>query len=180
MTSADRTRNDSSFEIRLSHAITDDERHILLGWGNDIFGIDHLNWHGRKKEWHMMGYVDGQLVSHAGILKDVVHVAQQPVTVGGVGAVITIPMAQRKGYAHALLRQAATFMRDTLQVEFGLLFCLPRLIAFYRSLDWQEVTSPVFIEQPVGRMASPVPVMYLPCRTTGDWPAGMLEIGLPW
>ena len=167
-------------DIRLSRVITDDERHILLDWGKDIFGIDHLNWHGRRKDWHMMGYADGQLVSHVGILKDSVHVAQQPVTVGGVGGVVTIPAAQHKGYAHALLRQAAIFMRDTLQVEFGLLFCLPRLVGFYRSLDWQEVTSPVFIEQPAGRMVSPVPAMYLPCQATGAWPNGAVEVGWPW
>lgn len=170
----------STFEIRLTQAMTDAERHILVGWSDDVFGIGHLDFHGRKKNWHLMGYADGQLVSHVGLLKDVVRVAEQPITVGGVGAVITIPAAQRKGYAHALLRQATAFMRDELQVEFGLLFCLPRLIAFYQSAGWQEVVSPVFIEQPSGRVPSPVRVMVLPCQANRPWPNGTVEIGWPW
>lgn len=169
-----------SFEIRLTQVLTDAERQILLGWSDDIFGLGDLDFHGRKKDWHVMGYADGQLVSHVGLLKDVVRVAQQPVTVGGVGAVITIPPAQRKGYAHALLQRTATFMSETLQAEFGLLFCLPRLISFYQSAGWQEVVSPVFIEQPAGRVVAPVSVMCLPCHASRDWPDGAVEIGMPW
>lgn len=169
-----------TFEVHLTQTLSDDERRILLGWGDDIFDVGQLDWHGRKKEWQLLGYAGGQLVSRVGVLKTVVNIAQQPMTVGGIGGVVTIPTAQRKGYARLLLQQAATFMTDTLQVEFGLLFCLPRLLPFYQRAGWQEVTSPVFIEQPAGHMASPVPMMWLACCSAQGWPAGPVEIGLPW
>jgi GNAT superfamily N-acetyltransferase len=171
--------NDSSLDIRLTTAITDEQRHMLLGWSDDPFGINHISFHGRFKEIHLIGFENEQLVSHVGLLKDVVQVAGQPVSVAGVGAVITIPPAQRKGYAQALLQRAATYMRDTLQVEFGVLFCLPRLLPFYQKLGWQEIQSPVFIEQPEGRVLSPVLVMWLPCTSQRAWPAGPVEIGMP-
>ena len=169
-----------TFEVRLTQMLSDDERRILLGWGDDIFDIGQLDWHGRKKEWQILGYAGGQLVSRVGILKTVVYVAQLPLSIGGIGGVVTIPTAQRKGYARLLLQQAAVFMAETLQVEFGLLFCLPRLLPFYQGAGWQEVTSPVFIDQPAGRMASPVPVMWLACGSEQSWPAGVAEVGLPW
>ncbi len=168
------------FEVQLTQTLSAAQRRILLGWGDDIFDIGQLDWHGRKKEWQLLGYVDGELVSRVGILKTVVNVAQLPLNVGGIGGIVTIPTAQRKGYARTLLQQAAAFMTDTLQVDFALLFCLPRLLPYYQRAGWQEVTSAVFIDQPAGRMASPVPVMWLACRGERGWPDGVVEIGLPW
>lgn len=172
--------SEPEFEVHLTQTLSDEQRRILLGWGDDIFDVGQLDWHGRKKEWQVLGYAGGQLVSRVGILKTVVNVAQLPFSVGGIGGVVTIPAAQRKGYARLLLQQAAAFMADTLQVDFALLFCLPRLLPFYRRAGWQEVTSAVFIDQPAGRIASPAPLMWLACRGVQNWPAGPVEIGLPW
>lgn len=118
-------------EVRIVQGLTTEQRDILLGWSDDVFGTKHLEWHGRKKDWSVLGFVDGHLVSHVGVLKDEVHVAGEPVWVGGIGAVITIPSAQHNGYAHALLQHSVAFIRDELDMQFGLLFCLPRLISFY-------------------------------------------------
>ena len=128
-----------------------------------------------------MGYAAGQLVSHVGLLQDDVRVAGQPVRIGGVGAVVTIPPAQGKGYASLLMQHAATLLRETWAVEFGLLFCLQRTIPFYRRLGWHEVASSVSIEQSTGRVPVPVPVMVmvLPCAGAA-WPQGDVEMGLPW
>lgn len=167
-------------EVRIVQGLTTEQRDILLGWSDDVFGTKHLEWHGRKKDWSVLGFVDGHLVCHVGVLKDEVHVAGEPVWVGGIGAVITIPSAQHNGYAHALLQHSVAFIRDELDMQFGLLFCLPRLISFYEGAGWHTVTAAVTIEQPQGRVASPVTLMYYTCHTRTQWPAGVVEIGWPW
>jgi hypothetical protein len=62
----------------------------------------------------------------------------------------------------------------------GLLFCLPELVPYYEALGWQEVRSPVLIEQPGGPIRCPLRVMVLPLGKEG-WPSGRIELrSLPW
>jgi hypothetical protein len=78
-------------------------------------------------------------------------------------------------------RKGATkFLVQEWGVEAGLLFCLPELAAYYVALGWQEVKSPVLIEQPGGKIVSPLCVMVLPVRKQG-WSFGSTELrSLPW
>ena len=172
--------NISPLEIRLAETMTQEEAKILFDWGDDVFGARHISFHCRKSDVHFMGYADGQLVSHLGLVKAEVPVAGQPVAVGGIGGVVTIGPAQHRGYARQMLRQAAAYLCETWPVEFGMLFCLPRLVPFYSGLGWQQVAAPVSIDQPEGRVASPMLVMVKPCQSERVWPAGALEMGLPW
>jgi hypothetical protein len=119
-------------------------------------------------------------VGHVGFIKHEVQVGNQPVLVGGVGQVVTLPAGQRRGYARAALRWSAAFLCDELRAAFGLLFCVERMVPFYAGLGWQVVEAPVWIEQPTGRVISPMPVMVLPCQGQ-VWPAGAVELNsLPW
>jgi predicted acetyltransferase len=125
-------------------------------------------------------YANDQLVSHVGIVKHIVTVGEQQVTVGGIGGVVTVPAAQGKGCASAALQQATKFMGEELKVEFGLLFCLARMTPFYQRFGWQEVQEPVFIDQASGKIPSPLEVMVLPCRSE-TWPTGPVKLeSLPW
>jgi len=172
--------NIASFKVRFTDKLSDEDRNILLGWSEDPFGINHLNLKGRRKDFHFLGYEDGQLVSHVGLVKDEVQVAGNSMPVAGIGGVVTIPPARGKGYAHILLQHAAGFVCAEMNVEFGMLFCLPALVSFYQSAGWVEVTSPVFVAQPQGRIASPVNTMVLPCDRERIWPEGTVEAGTFW
>jgi hypothetical protein len=50
------------------------------------------------------------------------------------------------------MQHTAEFFEREWKVDAGLLFCLPKLTAYYEALGWQEVESPVLIEQPSGRL----------------------------
>ena len=167
-------------EIRQSEALSDDDKQRLFGWGENIFGVEahKLSW--RPKDLHFLLYSDGQMVSHAGVLKHVVSVNGKPVTVGGVGGVVTLPEAQKKGFARRLVQHAAKFLEREWKVDAGLLFCRPELKAYYHALGWQGLESPVLIEQPNGKIASPLCVMVLPFSER-RWPQGSVELrSLPW
>jgi predicted acetyltransferase len=167
-------------EVRLVTNLSETEKRQLFEWSPNVFGDEalHLQW--RLKDWHFLVYADEQLVSHVGIVKHVVTVGEQPVTVGGIGGVVTVPAAQGKGYASTALQAATKFMREELMVDFGMLFCLARMIPFYQRFGWQEVQEPVIIDQPSEKMPSPLMVMVLPCRKQ-TWPAGTVKLeSLPW
>ena len=75
-------------------------------------------------------------MSHVGVLRHAVSVAGRPVTVGGVGGVVTLPEAQKKGYAGRLMRRAAEFFARGAAVQAGFLFCLPHMVDYYEKLGW--------------------------------------------
>ena len=167
-------------EIRFAEALTDEERQALFCWGKDIFGVEDANYRWRPKEFHFITEEDGHPVSHVGVLKTAVRVGGREVTVGGIGAVVTVPEAQGRRYVHAAMRQAADFMCSELGVEAGMLFCLPRLAPFYARQGWRMVEGEIEIDQPAGKMVWPYHVMVLPCGRRA-WPAGRVEVGgLPW
>jgi GNAT superfamily N-acetyltransferase len=167
-------------EIRQMESLSDAETQVLFGWGENIFGVlaHQLEW--RPKELHFVLHSDGQPVSHAGVLRHVVKVNGNPVTVGGVGGVVTVPEAQRKGFARRLMQHAAKFLHWEWKVDAGLLFCLPSMVAYYGNLGWLELKDEVLIEQQNGRIVSTLKVMVLPLRES-SWPSGTVELqSLPW
>lgn len=151
-----------------------------LGPGPDPFGMQAypLTW--REKDWHFFLDVDGEPVSHVGLLRHDVLVDGVPVPVAGLGGVITEPGFQGRGFAQILLREALAFMTDEMDADFGFLFCLPRLVPFYERLGWQTISGPVLVQQSGGNVESPVESMVLPLRG-GSWPPGRVELqSLPW
>lgn len=166
-------------EITQVDSLTDAERSRLFDWGEDIFGVkaSALSW--RHKDVHFLLSVDGEIVSHVGVLKHEVSVAGKPILVGGVGGVVTIPAAQKRGYARELMSHTAKFFKQW-GVEAGLLFCLERRVPYYGSQGWQLVHSPVEIQQRDGNIDSPLAVMVLPL-TRASWPEGRVELlSFPW
>ncbi len=167
-------------EIRLVTNLSEAEKRLLFEWSPNVFGDEGSNLQWRPKDWHFLVYESDQLVSHVGIVKHTVTIGEQQITVGGIGGVVTVPAAQGKGYASMALQEATKFMREELMVEFGMLFCLARMIPFYQRFDWQEVLEPVLIDQPSDKIFSPLVVMVLPCRSQ-EWPAGTVKLeSLPW
>ena len=166
--------------IRQVESLTDEEKQRLFGWGENIFGVETLNLSWRPKDLHFLFYSGGTLTSHVGILKHVITVNGESVTVGGIGGVVTVPEAQKKGFARRLMQHTAKFLEHEWKVAAGLLFCLPGIVAYYKVLGWQTVESPVIIEQPSGEMTSPLHVMVLPLHKK-EWLDGRIELrSLPW
>lgn len=168
-----------AIEIKRADSLSDAECEHLFGWGEDIFGSNSYNLQWRFKDVHFLLHEDEKLVSHVGVLKHTVFLGEMPVAVAGIGGVVTIPAAQKKGYAGKLMMHAADFINQW-EVSAGMLFCLPHMVAFYAALGWQTVESPVFVEQPGGVIESPLHVMVMPCRDY-QWQTGAVELkSLPW
>lgn len=167
-------------EIRFAESLTEDERERLFGWGEDIFGASHLNIKWRQKDWHVIVDADSHPQAHVGMLRHTVTVGDRSVRVCGVGGVVTALGAQGRGYAGRAMRYAQALMCDEWAVDFGLLFCLDRLIPFYERLGWRLVGEEVEVEQPSGATVAPLNVMVLPCKER-EWPAGRVRLNsLPW
>ena len=168
--------------VEIKHVDTLDAiaKQQLFDWGDDIFGVQILNLQWRPKDLHFLLYNDGKLASHAGILKHIIRVTDEPIVVAGLGGVVTLPEAQRRGFARRLVQQCMSVMESEWKVEAGLLFCLPRMVRYYESLAWQVLESSVMIEQPRGKIVSPLRVMVLPFGGM-NWPPGTVELqSLPW
>ena len=163
-------------EIRTFQTLPDAERQALFGWGEDLFSVNALGLRWRSKDRHFVLYEDGLPRASASVLRHEVR----NMVVGGLGGVITLPEARGRGLARQVVGRATHFFRDDLGASFGLLFCLPRLVPFYRSLGWQLVEPGVLIDQPGGKILSPVPVMVLPFKDE-PWPAERVDLdSLPW
>lgn len=168
-----------AFEIRRQNHITPEQENRIHGWSDTIYGsFDGFAF--REKDEHLLGYADGVLVSHAGLLTQTVDVAGQQFAVGGVGSVVTVPEAQGKGYATAILATLPDEFRNRMRVDFGMLFCRDALVPFYVRLGWRAMTDPVTVQQPDGERVVPFNIMVLPARSSA-WPAGPVHIpSLPW
>jgi predicted GNAT family N-acyltransferase len=166
--------------IRVENHISDEERKTLFGWGEDIFGADHLNLRWRPKDVHLFVDVDGRAVTHVGLLEHTVTVGERSVRVCGVGGVVTALSEHGKGYATEAMRHAGAMMCEERAIDFGLLFCREQLVPFYARLGWRRVEEPVEIEQPSGTITSPMVVMVLPCKEK-SWPSGRVQLNsFPW
>lgn len=162
--------------------LTPAELDVVSAWGEDCFGDQ--TWTGgyswAPPEWRLFLLVEGTPVSHLKIVTRQGTVAGAPVRLGGIGSVMTPTPLRGHGYAGELMRRAGGFMFSELGVELGLLFCLGRLVPFYRSLGWIEVESAVWIEQPRGRIRWPESAMVLP-RQGAPRRGGDVDVrGLPW
>ena len=138
----------------------------------------HYQWSGA--DWHVMVHVDGALVSYLAIVERVGAVNEQPVKLGGVGGVATLPEWRGRGLASAAMGKAAAFMNNELSVEFGLLLVDEATAPFYRRLGWELVPGPLVFDQPGGKVTFPDLTMVLPFAGR-VWPQGTIDLrGLPW
>jgi ribosomal protein S18 acetylase RimI-like enzyme len=128
--------------------------------------------------WHVLAKLNDVWVSCVGIVERTGTVHGQPVKLGGIGGVATLPTYRRRGLAEAALRKAQAFMRDQLRVEFGLLICNQQMIPYYRKLGWQVVEGPLVFQQPQGPVIFEDVTMILP-GIRQEWPPGVIDLGGP-
>lgn len=123
--------------------------------------------------------LDGRAVCHVGIYWRDGRDGDVPVRIGGIGGVMTLPEARRRGCATQAMLSAASEMGQA-ACDFGLLFCEPHNIAFYEGLGWQVFAGRVHCEQHNRRIVfDMMPAMFLPLRSAPR--EDVLDLcGLPW
>lgn len=152
----------------------------MFGWAANPFGVAHLGLSWRPKDVHLLLELDGEPVSHVGLLRHEIRSANRSLRLAGFGGVITVPEAQKRGYASKLMQHATQLALVEWVLDAGLLFCLPALVPFYESLGWREIQQPVTIDQPSGRIPAPIPVMVCPPEA-GTWLDSPFVLeSLPW
>ena len=142
---------------------------------------------GRHVKWApadlsvLVSTLEGELVSHVGIVVRAGALDGKAVKIGGVGSVKTHPRAEGRGYASAGLRRAAAVLHDDHRVAFSLLVCQEPLLPFYNRLGWLAFSGRLVVEQPAGRV---VFTINRPMVLPGYRPApldGVIDLnGLPW
>jgi GNAT superfamily N-acetyltransferase len=158
-----------ALEIRQVSQLSPEEAHQLWGWSDDIFGTAGLNLTYRSKDGvvrFVLSTGGEAAVSHAAVLKHQAAANGSAARIGGIGGVVTIPAMQRRGYAELLVRHATKFLHDQWAVDFGLLFCIDRMVPYYERLGWRKVTCDVLIDQPSGKMPCPLHVMTMAFNPT--------------
>ncbi len=157
-----------------------EEQQRLFGWAPNPFGVGHLGLSWRPKDVHLLLELDGQLVSHVGLLRHEVRSGTRSLRLAGFGGVVTVPEAQKRGHASKLMQHATHLALTEWTADAGLLFCLPALVPYYEGLGWREVQHSVLIDQPSGRIPSPIPVMMYPAEG-GTWLDSPFVLeSLPW
>lgn len=150
----------------------------LRGMTEREFGTDPMIY--AEPQWYVLGFLEGELVSRVGILRRTVSVGEKPLHIGGVCTIVTEPEYRGRGIASSLVGNAVMFLRDQLQLDFGLLTCKPRLEGLYARLGWRTVEGPTVFDQPSGMRSCGGLTMVIECGGR-PWPKGKIDLcGLPW
>jgi predicted acetyltransferase len=154
----------------------------LLAFG-DMLGEEQQEFAGIQwatPDWMALGFLQGQLVTQLCIPKREILVGQEKVWVAGLGGMATHPDFQQRGIGSILLAATEIFMRDTVQVPFGLLICADATRPFYEKSRWQAAGNFLYFVQDQQRRRMRTCVMALSLADR-PWPAGEIDLrGLPW
>ena len=150
----------------------------LEDWFSSEFGQLEYRW--AQAHWYLLASIKTDTLCRVGIIERVVRVDNQPVAVAGISGVITRPRWRGRNIASLVLQQAAAFIKDKLNLEFGLLLCRQQVAPVYKKLGWKIVKGPTLFSQPGGQKMFPNLTMVLECGEN-SWPPGAIDLrGLPW
>jgi GNAT superfamily N-acetyltransferase len=146
--------------------------------GHDDPEFNSIEW--ASHEWNALGQMDGELVSQLCLLKREITVGGERVWVAGIGGVATHPQWQKRGLASQLMRATQEYIRQEMDVPFGLLICADGTRPFYEKLSWQTVADELIFIQNGKRKTLKTCVMVL--NIAGKpFPQGIIDLcGLPW
>ena len=98
----------------------------------------------------------------------------------GIGGVFVSASDRGRGLMREIVGSLLTRAREGGGPERGMLFCLPRLAPVYGRLGFAEITDPVWVDQPDGRIEIPMVSMWIALQGRPDWPSGRVDLqGLP-
>jgi RimJ/RimL family protein N-acetyltransferase len=178
-----RVGDSSSITVQITPAgeLSPDKQKSLDDLLARVFGDDpysHMSY--AKMEWNVLVYLGNILASNVEIVERIVTVSEQPLRVGGIGGVATLPEYRGRGLSTQAMTAAAKFMKGQLGLEYGLLITGSRRKTFYEALGWQVNSEPAYFDQPSGKMKNEGITMSL-AMAGEPWPAGVIDFcGLPW
>ena len=132
----------------------DDDRFTDEDWDHTFGGV------------HFVVEDGGAIVSHASVVKRVLHTNGLDLATGYVEAVATSPTHRRRGYSSAIMRAAGAYIDQTFQL--GALGS--DLHAFYERLGWIVWKGPTAVRTDEGVIATPKEDGYILVRLTPTSP----------
>jgi predicted GNAT family N-acyltransferase len=138
-----------------------------------------LQW--RNKDRHVgLRTPDGRMAAAGGAVIAAVEVeGADGFDVVGIGSVFVTSSLRGRGLTGGLL-QMLLGLAETMGPNRAMLFCRPELVRLYARFGFDEITAPVWADQPDGRIEMPMRAMWRPLRGGGSWPPGRVDVsGLP-
>ena len=140
------------------------------------------HWHGSAPAWSHVFAPGGDVQGHIGIVTRLIRVGRHEVTVAGVQNVAVHPDLRGSGLGPQMMAEAMEHARRA-GLDFGLLFCVPALEKYYRSLGWITLDVPVVMSDAQGGRV-PMPgkniCMFHPLNATA-FPARTIDLqGADW
>ena len=158
---------------------TGEQRDQILDGDPDPWGVEHLCVVWRDLSGHVVAREGDQLVAHAGWVGVDLRAGNHVVRAVGLGSVLVRSRARGRGIGKTIVRAAMTSMRRTGRPA-GLLFCGDGLVPFYQALGWVQITDPVEVDQPAGKVIMPMSSCWVPLQDDATLPMGPLAVdGLP-
>jgi GNAT superfamily N-acetyltransferase len=170
--------SDLRLDINSVNEITPDLAGFIRRTHGREFGDDSMVY--AVPQWYVIGYLQGEPVTHVGILQRTVTIDQEPLLIAGIGFLITEPENRGRGYATLIMKEAMAFVKSRLELPFGLLTCKSRLESLYLGMGWRTVSEQNIFVQPTGNRSCGGIIMVNEC---GEklWPKGKIDLcGLPW
>lgn len=155
------------FERVLSLGLARESRAALLALLRDAYGEDLTEFlRDIGPGVHLLGRVDGSLVTHAMIVDRRLQIgAAPPMRTAYVELVATTPRAQGRGYASLLMARLVDEMQ-----EYDIAALSPVNAGFYAQFGWEGWRGPLFVRRPTGTLPTPgdeAMILRLP-RTPAD------------
>jgi nodulation protein A len=152
--------------------------HLAFGEIADDHEFASIQW--AAPDWMALGFLQDQLVTQLCIPKREITVGSERVWVAGLGGMATHPKFQHQGLGSTLLAATESFMRDTIQIPFGLLICADETCPFYELSRWQIAADFLYFRQDQQSRMLKTCVMVLPLAGK-PWPVGEIDLcGPPW
>ncbi len=167
-------------EVVSEHELQPEDREALEEWSRELFGEAEDKYDWARPDWRVLVREAGVLAAHAAISQRTVSANGEPARVGGIGGVMSPRKFQGKGHAKIAMLRTHEYMRETLGLEFGFLFCSAPLLRYYQRLGWERIEGPVTFAQDEGDADWEEEAMVLPL-TDRIWPGPPIDLnGLPW
>lgn len=119
---------------------------------------------------------DGRLVAAAGVVLAEVRIERESCfEVAGLGGLIVTRSERGRGLAR-MLCHGLIELAGELEVGRAMLFCVPKLMLFYREFGFVAIDAPVWADQPGGRIEMPLRAMWKALDDEARWPSGRVEL----
>lgn len=99
------------------------------------------HWHGSAPAYSLVHRQGAEVYGHVGVVARTIRCGSHHVTVAGVQNVAVHPAFRGRGLGPKLMSGAMEEARRR-GIDFGLLFCVPALERYYKSIGWHSVSEP--------------------------------------